>query len=233
MKNIKKSKGFTLVELLIVIAIIGILAAMIMPNLGSVMGKGSQMKAQNAARSIAQAWIQASKSSAKPRMIVAPDIYGWAVKLAKWGDMNEPSMWLLDFDEAVMMKQGEGAPMPLSVLEKQGNVERLNPEFKAYPVSWEVANMSPNAPNGTPLVWTRGLKPNGYWDTTNMPVFKDGGIMAFTDGHVQWFTSLIDENSTEQQRGVLKVFNGTNRTFNIAQAVGGSAKILKSNLASE
>lgn len=45
MNTRKTSKGFTLVELLIVIAIIGMLASLIMPNLGSVMGKGDQVKA--------------------------------------------------------------------------------------------------------------------------------------------------------------------------------------------
>lgn len=87
--------------------------------------------------------------------------------------MNEPTMWVLDFDVAVAEKAAEGAPMPISVINRVGTSSQLNPEFKAYPISWEVANRTePNAPSGTPLVWSRGLKPNGSWDATD-GVFKD------------------------------------------------------------
>lgn len=231
MNNRKTSKGFTLVELLIVIAIIGVLASLIMPNLASVMGKGDQVKAQNAARSISNAWISAARTGSKSRMIAAKDIYGWAEKLARYGEMNEPSMWILDFDVAVAEKAAEGAPMPLSVINRVGTSTQINPEFKAYPISWEVANRTePNAPSGTPLVWSRGLKPNGSWDM-NDGVFKDeGGIMAFTDGHVSWFTSMRDD---ETRNGLLKIYGQTQRTFNIGQAIrGGSANILRSDIQS-
>ena len=229
MNTRKTSKGFTLVELLIVIAIIGVLASLIMPNLGSVMGKGDQVKAQNAARSISNAWIAAARTGTKSRMIAAKDIYGWAEKLARYGDMNEPTMWILDFDVAVAEKAAEGAPMPISVINRVGTSSQLNPEFKEYPLSWEVANRTePNAPSGTPLVWSRGLKPNGSWDATD-GVFKDeGGIMAFTDGHVSWYTSMRDE---ESRTGLLKIYGQTQRTYNIGQAIrGGFANILRSDI---
>lgn len=232
MKNRKASKGFTLVELLIVIAIIGVLASLIMPNLGSVMGRGDQVKAQNAARSIANAWIAAAKTGSKTRIIVGKDIYAWAERLAIYGDMNEPSMWLLDFDVPVAEKRAEGAPFPISVVNKTGANTQLNPEFKEYPISWEVANRTdPNAPSGTPLVWSRGLKPNGSWDA-NDGVFKDeGGIMAFTDGHVNWFPSLRDEDT---RNGLLKIYNTTQRTYNIGQAIrGGTKNILRSESVEE
>ena len=229
MNTRKTSKGFTLVELLIVIAIIGVLASLIMPNLGSVMGKGDQVKAQNAARSISNAWIAAARTGTKSRMIAAKDIYGWAEKLARYGDMNEPTIWILDFDVAVAEKAAEGAPMPISVINRVGTSSQLNPEFKEYPLSWEVANRTePNAPSGTPLVWSRGLKPNGSWDATD-GVFKDeGGIMAFTDGHVSWYASMRDE---ESRTGLLKIYGQTQRTYNIGQAIrGGSANILRSDI---
>ena len=121
--------------------------------------------------------------------------------------------------------------MPLSVINRVGTSTQINPEFKAYPISWEVANRTePNAPSGTPLVWSRGLKPNGAWDM-NDGVFKDeGGIMAFTDGHVSWFTSMRDD---ETRNGLLKIYGQTQRTFNIGQAIrGGSANILRSDIQS-
>lgn len=147
MNTRKTSKGFTLVELLIVIAIIGVLASLIMPNLGSVMGKGDQVKAQNAARSISNAWIAAARTGTKSRMIAAKDIYGWAEKLARYGDMNEPTMWILDFDVAVAEKAAEGAPMPISVINRVGTSSQLNPEFKEYPL----LGKSPTAPSPTLL----------------------------------------------------------------------------------
>lgn len=38
MKNIKKKKGFTIIELIIVIAIIGIIAAIVVPKYGNIQG---------------------------------------------------------------------------------------------------------------------------------------------------------------------------------------------------
>ena len=51
MKNRKYSKGFTLVELLIVIAIIGVLAGLIYPALSGAMGESNKMKSMNNAPS--------------------------------------------------------------------------------------------------------------------------------------------------------------------------------------
>ncbi len=229
MKSQRKSKAFTLVELLIVIAIIGVLAGLIFPSLTKVMGVGSRAKSMNNARNIANSWISYTKTGTSARSVYGKDIYDWAGVLAERAGLNDAVIWILDFDTPVMDKRAEGAPMPLTVANQTGANWQINPEFKAFPLSFEVANrMDPNAPSGTPLVWTRGLKSSGYWDK-NTGVFKDeGGHVAFTDGHVEWFDSLRDENS---RQGKLRIYNGTGRTFNIAQAIrGGSGNILKSKV---
>ena len=118
--------------------------------------------------------------------------------------------------------------MPLTVANRTGNNMRVNPEFKAFPISWEVANKAdPNGPSNAPLVWTRGLKPSGEWDK-NDGVFKDeGGHIAFQDAHVEWYPSLRDENRV----GLLRKYGETERTFNISQAIrGGTQNILKSDV---
>lgn len=233
MKNVKKSKGFTLVELLIVIAIIGVLASLIYPALSQAMGAGSKVKSMNSASNIAKTWLSYVKTGTKTRIVKGQTIYDWAAALARGvDDFNDPKLWILDFDLPVIEKISEGVAMPKFVIDRKGSTTRIDPEFKSFPISWAVANRTdPNAPSGTPLVWTRGLKPNGEWDA-NEGVFKrEGGHIAFTDAHVEWFSSLKDENTGE---GMLTVYGETVRTSNIAQAIrGGSANILKSSVGFE
>lgn len=229
MKIQKMKKAFTLVELLIVIAIIGILSSLIFPAIANAFKQVDKVKAQNNASGISKSWLAYSKMDARPRMLSAKDIYNWAKVLAEKQDLNKPDFWLLDFDPAVMEKTAGGS-LPITIVNKTGNTYQLNPEFTQYPISWEVANSTlPNAPISTPLIWTRGLKGDGYWNSSDSPFAETkGGVIGFVDGHVVWFESLHDEASGQ---GMLTVYGGTQRTANIAQAIkGGSENILRSQV---
>ena len=52
MKNLKNKKGFTIVELVIVIAVIAILAAVLIPTFGGVIEKANASKDMQAARNL-------------------------------------------------------------------------------------------------------------------------------------------------------------------------------------
>ena len=52
MKNLKNKKGFTIVELVIVIAVIAILAAVLIPTFGGVIEKANASKEMQAARNL-------------------------------------------------------------------------------------------------------------------------------------------------------------------------------------
>ncbi len=57
MKNLKNKKGFTIVELVIVIAVIAILAAVLIPTFGSVIEKANESKALQEGRNIYMNWV--------------------------------------------------------------------------------------------------------------------------------------------------------------------------------
>ena len=227
MKRREARKAFTLVELLIVISIIGVLAAMVMPAISNAMGFANKARSMNNARAIAQAWSQAARGE-KSKPVYGETIYDWAFELAKRADLNDPAFWILDFDPKVGDKIAMGATRPINVGDKIGPNWKISEEFKAFPISWEVANLvNPGtAPRESPLVWTRGLTGSGSWSKEDGVFLDKGGHIAFVDMSVQWFEALRDDSSP---RGVLKRYGETMPTFDIGQAIrGGSKNILRS-----
>lgn len=231
MKQKQIKKAFTLVELLIVIAIIGLLASLIMPAIANALSTANKATSTNAAKQIVTSWIR-YKGDVVPPMLMTRTLYDWAARLAEKTDLNEPGLWLLNFDPAVAEKLSLGSAMPQYVAKQVGESGMwvVDPEFKAFPVSWEVANgIEPTASSKAPVIWTRGLKPDGTWDI-NDGVFgaKAAGNIGFVDGHVDWYTSLRDDRT---RQGVLTVYGRTQRTYNIADAVrGGERNILRTKL---
>ena len=65
MANRKKSKGFTIVELVIVIAVIAILAAVLIPTFSSLINKANITSDQSAVRNMNTA-LAASEADGKP-----------------------------------------------------------------------------------------------------------------------------------------------------------------------
>lgn len=183
----------------------------------------NKLKSLNNGRGIGQAW---RVSSAELGPISAASVHEWAFKLAKAAELDVPAMWILDFDPLVEAKTGMGANIPESILAWHGDTAALNEKFAEFPLSWEVANgVSPDAHGETPLLWTRGLKPDGTWDK-DKGVFGDrGGHIVFADMSVRWFKSLRDD---ENPGGVLKKYGTREPTCNIYEAVpGGEKSVLK------
>ncbi len=222
MKTQKKSKAFTLVELLIVIAIIGVLAALVLPNLSGVLGQGNKTKAMNNARNIAQAWAASPVSG-------GASVHIWAAKLAKKEKgMNTAAVWILEFDSAVQEKVDEGLSLPLAVADNKGKVLA---DFKQFPLSFAVAKSVKTGGSSIPLLWTRGLTPKGEWDESKS-VFPDGGYIAFADGSAKWYNKLTDDNG----KGMLQKYGEPGVvTSNIAQAIaksGSWSNVLESKVVS-
>lgn len=79
MKNLKNKKGFTLVELVIVIAVIAILAAVLIPTFSGVIDKANQSKAmQQATNAYKEAYALAISDGEITAETIEVDNYNFA-----------------------------------------------------------------------------------------------------------------------------------------------------------
>ncbi len=218
-KTNHRHSGFSLVELLTVIAIIGILAALIIPAIGKSKELANRQKAASNVRQIAIAYATYANSTGRTRAIpsdTATDIYLWAQILADEVELNDAALYYVDVDPSVAA---------LATLPKVVSINGvLNTDFNGSPVGYEaVAGLSPRAPaSTTPLIWSRDLKTDGTWDAITSPWEGAGGHIGYVDGHVEWYNNL----GTGATSGEVINYTTKAQTSNITETINASAKIV-------
>ncbi len=103
-RNSGQRPGFTLVELLTVIAIIGILVALIIPAVGKAKELAQMQKASSNLRQITLGYLTFANQKERTRSIpntgekAVTDIYQWAQFLAAESDLNDAALYYVDVD---------------------------------------------------------------------------------------------------------------------------------------
>jgi prepilin-type N-terminal cleavage/methylation domain-containing protein len=196
-----RSAAFTLIELLTVIAIIGILAAIVIPTVGTVREKAQRSVDGNSVREILKAaQIYAGDNQDRlpdPQNIPnttlnAPQpAWKWPGILAKNNILTDPAFYFCKNDAAF------NGTYPQFIIQPTAARNTLHTTFTTTrSPSWEfVGGVKMSDAATTPVIYTRGLTATGLWNTTS-GVYKDtGGFIAFLGGNVSFYSNVQAANS--------------------------------------
>jgi len=216
------TSAFTLIELLTVIAIIGILAAIIIPTVGAVREKAQRSVDGNNLREIIKAaQIYAGDNNDRlpdPRavppatMTANPQSHLWPGIIARNNILTDATFYFSKSDPFF------NGTYPVSIISTTDTTKRtLDQTFvRASALAWEFASgIKMSDGSAMPVAWTRGLQTNGSWSLTS-GTYKDvGGYIGFLGGNVAFYSNA--GNSTAN--GLFTSNFSARKTQNIQQAI--------------
>jgi len=215
MKNristLKRSKGFTLIEVLTVIAIIAILSAILVPtvtqmretarktkdinNLRQIINASLLFASQNSERFVSD--VNAISSAGRVDESGSGTIDDVVATLAAGAGLNELNTWVSDSDGSAPNLNGPvpilittpGTPPTVSL--NPVLVGTVTPPTTGGATSYEyVVNLTTAAPTSTPIVFSRITSPAASeWGPLDI-YGSDGGHIGFVGGSVAWFNIL-------------------------------------------